>query len=311
MQARHALWVIAVWAVVRTPLAAYNNALIATQDMAATNMIAALLGAARAVVSLAFLSSGFGLFGLMLAGTIVEASGTFLFRTRFRHLNPTLMPSWGVPDRRLFREMVGFGAHAMVLNVGNMMVFSSGNLLAGFVAGAASASVFYTSQMPGLIGYNLVLRLSDNATPAVNELWGRRAIDKLRNAFERVLRLTLLLTLPLAAGVLLFNRDMVCAWVGPQQYAGDLLSVGLAAFCVIVAVQHVTMIYSFVIGWVRFLTVTSVLQGLANVALGDCFRDVCLAWAVSLWCWPSLCCRRRLRFGSVFRRRCRSTVLPC
>ncbi len=267
VQARHALYVIAVWAVVRTPLAAYGNASIATQDIAAINLIGTFLGASRAVASLLFVLGGGGLFGLMLAGTVVEACGECLLRMRFKKRHPNLMPGWGVPDKPLLREMLGFGGHAMFLNVGNMLVFSSGNTLAGMTSGAAVASSFYTSQMPTMTAYNMILRLSDSATPAINELWGIRELERLKMALLRLTRFLLLLALPLATGVLLFNRDLVVCWVGPQQYAGRLLTVTLAIFCVVIAIQRVAIVYSFVLGWMRLLTITAFTQGLANFGL--------------------------------------------
>ncbi|PSH03998.1 MAG: hypothetical protein CXZ00_09305 [Acidobacteria bacterium] len=267
-EARRALYVIAIWAVLRTPLAAYLNALVASQDLAASNTIGAFLGVARALTSLAFVLAHFGLFGLMLSGSVVEGVGSLLYRMRFKSLHPTLMPSWGIPDRALFREMIGFGGHAMLLNVGNALMFSSANALAGYVGGAAAASSFYTTQVPATTGFNMANRLADNATPAINDLWGSREIATFRSALFRLLRLTLAMVLPLAAGVILFNRDVVTAWVGERQYAGTLLTVAVAAFCVVVPIQRLAMIYAFVIGWVRLLSVTALLQGAGSVLLG-------------------------------------------
>lgn len=51
------------------------------------------------------------------------------------------------------------------------------------------------------------------------------------------MRILLLLILPLAEGVLSSNRDSVAFWVGPQQYAGTLLTVALSAYCVVNALQ--------------------------------------------------------------------------
>jgi O-antigen/teichoic acid export membrane protein len=267
LQARHALYVIAVWAVLRTPLAAYLNASVATQDLAATNLIGTLLGASRTIASLLFVLAGGGLFGLMLSGTVVEACGSFLYRVRFRCKNPQLMPGWGVPNKRLLYEMVGFGGHAMFLNVGNMLMFSSGNTIAGITSGAANASTFYTSQMPTMTAYNMILRLSDSATPAINELYGRGELERMKHALMRLTRFLLLMALPLATGVLLFNHDLVVSWVGQQQYAGQLLTASLAAFCVVIAIQRVAIVYSFVFGWMKLLTVTAFAQGVANFAL--------------------------------------------
>jgi O-antigen/teichoic acid export membrane protein len=266
-QARMALVVIAAWSVIRTPLVAYGNALTATQDLAATNLIAAFVGVMRAVASLAFVLAGGGLFGLMLAGTLVEGVGNLLFKLRFKRQNPALLPRWGIPDKRLLKEMIGFGGHAMFLNVGNMMVFNSGNALAAYINGAGAASGYYTSQLPGMTGYYMASRLGESAAPAINELYGRKELERLKRSLSRLLRFTLVLVVPLAAGISLFNRDVITAWVGPQQYAGLLLTLSLAAFCVIAPVQRIAIIYSFAFGWVKTLTVSALLQGIANFGL--------------------------------------------
>lgn len=268
VEARYALYVIAVWSVARTPLSAYSNASVATQDMAAVNLIGALLGAGRTAASLAFVLAGSGLFGLMLAGTVVEACGTLLYRVRFKKLHPDLMPGWGVPDKPLLKEMLGFGGYAMFMNVGNRLFFSSANILAGLTSGAAAASGFYTSQMPAMTGYNMLYKLTENSAPAIYELHGRNELVRLKNVFSRLMRLMLMMTCPLAAGVMLFNHDLVITWVGPSQYAGTLLTVTLAFFVMVNAIQGIAILFSFVFGWVRLLAVTALLQGAANFGLG-------------------------------------------
>ena len=267
LEAQHALYVIAAWAVIRTPLAAYSAASIAMQDIAATNLIGALAGVLRTVASLAFVLAGAGLFGLMLAGTVAEAIGVLLYRTRFRKMNPGLSPSWGIPDKALLREMMGFGGHTVFLNLGNLLFFSSGNMLAGLTSGAAAASSFYTTQMPATTVYNMIYRMTEAATPAVNELYGRKDYEKVRNALVRLARLLLLFNLPLAVCVLIFNRDLVVTWVGPQQYAGTLLTASLAAFCVVNAIQRLVILFAFIFGWMRLLSATALLQGIANFGL--------------------------------------------
>ncbi|MFZ0661640.1 MAG: MATE family efflux transporter [Acidobacteriaceae bacterium] len=273
-QARMALYVIAVWAIARTPLAAYLNASIATQDLAAVNLIGTALGIVRAAASLGFVLMGGGLFGLMLAGTTAEACGYFLFRVRFKKMNPSLMPGWGFRDKKLLKEMLSFSGHAAFINIGNMLVYRSGNTIAGITTGAAAASGFYTTQMPTMTAYNMMRRFSDSATPAINELWGRGEVEKVRGALLRITRLLMTLTLPLAVGVILFNRDLVTTWVGPRQYAGFLLTASLAACCVIGSIQRVAIDYSFTFGWMRLLSVTSLLQGIANFGLAFFFAKL-------------------------------------
>jgi O-antigen/teichoic acid export membrane protein len=273
-QAQYALWVIAIWAVLRTPLAAYMNASIAMQDMATVNMIGTCLTVGRTIASLIFVLMGGGLFGLMLAGTAVEGCGYFLYRQRFKKKNPHLMPGWGITDKKLLKELLAFGGHSFFLNLGNGLIFNSGNTIAGMTHGAAMASSFYTTQMPATMAYNTMMRLADSATPAVNELWGRGETEKVRNALRRIIRLVLALTLPLAFGVLIFNRDLIIVWVGLRQYGGTLLTVSLAVFCVIVPLQRIAIVYSFVFGWMRLLTGTALVQGAANFALAFYFAKL-------------------------------------
>jgi O-antigen/teichoic acid export membrane protein len=268
LQARHALYVIALWSLVRVPLAAYSVAMIATQDIAAANMISALGSALRVLASLGYVLAGGGLFGLMLAGTSAEAVSLVLYRMRFRKTHPELMPGWGISDKPLLREMLGFGVHAAILNVGNMFCLNSGSAVAGLTSGAAMASNFYTTQMPTMTAYSMLGRLNESVTPALNELFGRGEVGRMRNAFVRITRVQLLLGFPLGAGVLMFNRDLVTAWVGPSQYAGNLLTIFLSIYCVMNGLQGVVLRYSYVLGWMRLLAVTSILQGLATFGLG-------------------------------------------
>ena len=269
--ARHALYLLAAWSIaVRVPLSAYNNALMATQDMAIANLISALGMVVRALAALGFVLMGGGLLGLVMGNIAGEGVSSILQYLVFRKRHPDLMPSWGLPDKILLREMLTFGGHAAVVNTGNSLMFSSGNTLAGMTEGAGAASAFYTSQMPTLAVFNLLIRMNSSTLPALNELYGRGELDRVRQTFVRLTRLLLLLILPLAAGVLLFNRDIVVFWVGPQQYAGTLLTAALSAYCVVNALQGIAVQYSAVFGWIRFLAVSTIIQGVANFGLGFC-----------------------------------------
>jgi O-antigen/teichoic acid export membrane protein len=266
-QAQHALFVVAAWAFLRTPLAAYSTASVATQDIAMVNMIGTVLGVCRVVASLGFLLAGYGLFGLILSGTVVEVFGYTLYWVRFKQKNPRLMPGWGIRDKALLKQMFSFGGHATLINLGNSLMFNSGVSIAGMTNGAAMASTFYTTQMPTTTAYNMMQRLSDSAAPAINELWGRKEVVKVQNALRRITRLLLMLTLPLSVGVLMFNRDLVTTWVGAGQYGGTLLTASLAAYCVVISLQRVVIVYWFAFGWMRLLTITCLLQGAANFGL--------------------------------------------
>ncbi len=268
LEARFALYIIAVWAILKTPFMAYAGASGAKQDIAATNLIGALLNIGRNVAALVFVAIGGGLFGLMMAETSVDLCGSFLYRWRFKKLNPGFKARWGIPDKALLKEMLGFGGYTTVMNLGNRLFLSSANMLAGLTHGAIGASELYSTQMPASTGFNILYRFTETATPAVHELYGRGEKQKLALVFTRLLRLMLMMTFPLAIGTFLFNRDVVTCWVGLRMYAGGWVTIFLACYVAVSAVQGLAILFSFVVGWIRLLAVTSCLQGIANFALG-------------------------------------------
>jgi O-antigen/teichoic acid export membrane protein len=266
-QARIAMWITALWGIARTPLSAYNIAMIATQDLAAANIIGALVNFARALVALAAVACGYGLIGLILAGTVAEALGAMVYRLRFRRRNPARTPHWGIPERGLLREMLIFGAWVFLANIAGMLVFNSGNVFVGYLFGAATVSIFYTTYTPALMGSMMVLRLGDSAAPAINELYARGDRARLKHVYTRVSRWSILLASMLAIGLLLFNRDLVTCWVGRQQYGGGLMTSCLVVFVLLIALEHVNVVFAYAFGWARALSVIAVFQAAANAAM--------------------------------------------
>ena len=267
LQARYALDVIAVWAVISPVFAAYGNASLATQDIAAFNIISAILNVGRSVASLAYVLAGGGLFGLMLAGTSVTAAGSFLYRRRFLKMNPGFKAGWGIPDKALLREMLSFGGYSTFMNIGNRLFVGSTNLVAGITSGAIGASAFYSSQLPATTAYNMLYRLTESATPAIHEIYGKRDMERLSRTFVRLLRVMLMMTFPLGIGVVLYDKDLVTCWVGPSLYAGSLMSTSLGIYLAVSAIQGIVIVFCFVIGWVRLLAFTSFLVGITNFGL--------------------------------------------
>lgn len=273
-QARYALYVVAAWAVLKTPFVAYANALIAMQDLAAVNSISAVANVMRGLASLIFVLMGTGLFGLMISGSVVDCIFSLLYRAYYQRKYPGLMPRWGIPDRRLFREMISFGGHAALINIGNKLFFNTANMVAALSKGAIAASVYYTSQAPTMTAYTVLSRLPNNAAPAIYEISGREDLPRLQNAFVRLIRIGLLLVMPLAVGSICFNRDVVTCWVGRSQFGGALLTITLAVFCVLESVRGIGALFAIAQGWTRLLTATALFQGFANIGLAMFFSKV-------------------------------------
>lgn len=281
-EARSGLDVLMWWAVIRTPWMIYSSGLNASQNLAAVNLIATGGNASRLLLSLALLFAGGGLVGLVVANVASEAVTNVISGWYFRHLYPDRKPAWGIPDRGLFREMLQFGLQIFLINVSTRLVLYTDNLVVGYLYGAAATSIYYATQMPAAVGYNLVNRLSDSAGPAINELYAREMQESLRNTFLRLCRYTMLLALPLAAGLVLLNGRMIALWVGSAQYAGEPMTLTLAAFVILIIVSHGTNPFIMATGRIRVLTYLALIEGIANLALSLWLGHLLGLWGVML-----------------------------
>lgn len=233
-QARVGLLCIAGWALLRTPFSAFVSALIATQELARANIIGTISNAMRLLLSVLFLKLNLSLLGLMWAALGAEIFAALVSRWMFLRKFPSRAPVWNwniVASVRRVRGMISYSANTFLVQLTTIIVFNSSALVAGWLYGPVAASVLYTTQLPGLVAYNVVCRLHDNFGPALNELWGSGDEQGFRRMLRYLSDATGALSAVVAVGVLLFNQRTISAWVGSAQYAGLLatIAVGLAA----------------------------------------------------------------------------------
>lgn len=266
-QARIALSLIAIWAILRTPISLYANGLIATQNLAVANVIAIVGNAVRLILSLGLVYMGADLVGLILANIISEALTYGLQFIYFRKLYPDQRFPWKIFDISLLKEMMGFGIQYFGVNLACRLFYNTDNLVVGYLYGAAAASVYYVTQMPAFLSFQLIWKISDNAAPAVNELYAQGNRSNFRAAYLRIMRYSLLFTIPLAVGIVGFNKVFVVLWVGISQYAGDIMSVSLAIFVVSQVVNHINAMLVVASGEMRWWAGISVLSGFLNLFL--------------------------------------------
>lgn len=277
-EARTSMYLIAVWFVARVPLASYDDALIATQNLARAHLITGVQQVARVLASLCAVLAGAGLLGMIAAAVAADLAAGYLYRVSFFRLYPRLRPGWGLPDRELLGTMLRFAFHVSIAQFATMLTFASGNLIAGYLFGAVGVAIIYTNQLPAQTAYTLVLRLPDNAAPALNDLHSRAEYVSLRSAFLRLQRLTLSLAIPLAIGIATFNQSFIALWVGPSQSAGALMSTALAGLTATVAMEHVVIVFAMACGLER---------AVARLALAEAVVTVVLSLAAGRYFGPA------------------------
>lgn len=266
-QARWSLYMLGAWAILRTPISVYGSGLIATQNLAAANIVSIVGNTARLIFSLVLVKMGAGLVGLMLANVLSEAltySAQFIY---FRKLYPGKRFPWKIPDIPLLREMMGFGIRYLGVTLASRIFYGTDNIVVGYLYGAGAAAIYYVTQMPTFLMFQLIWRISDNAAPAANELLAQGNYSHLRNAYLKITRYSLLLVIPLGVGIVGFNKYAISIWVGGSQYAGDIMSVSLAIFAVTQVVNHINAMIVVASGNMRWWSTVSILCGLLNLGL--------------------------------------------
>ena len=267
VQARSALCFLAVWTIIRTPLALYNHGLIATQNMAAANIIAIVGNMSRLLLSLGLVYTGFGLIGLIAANIFSEAL-TFAMQMRyFKKKYPRYSFGWKISNNKLFKEILSFGSKYWGVNLSVVLFLGSDSIIVGNLYGAGAASVYYTTRIPAFLLMQFVFRLSDSAGPAANELFAQGNFVAVLSAYLKILRYSLLLALPLTIGIVGFNKDVITAWVGPKQYAGDVMSLALAVFVLTQVLNHINAMITLAVGDMRRWATVSIITSLSSLAL--------------------------------------------
>jgi len=163
----------------------------------------------------------------------------------------------------------------------------------------------------------IIYKISDNAGPAANELLAQGNFDALKSAYLKILRYSLLLAVPLAIGIVGFNKGVITAWVGVNQYAGSVMSLALAGFVLTQVISHINAMITLAAGNMRNWMTISVVTGLTTITLaytlGKFFGMQWVMVAIAMMDIPVFIFLTRRSFASLgltYGRAWREAVLP-
>lgn len=292
LDTQKSLFIFSIWIIFRTPLILYGNALIASQNMATANIIGLISGSSRLFLSIGFVYFGLGLVGLVIANVVSELLGLYLKRFFFIKLHQLINMKWKKPNFTLMKELIAFGFTYWGVNIAIVLTTGSDTILVGHLYGAAAAAVFYTTKIPAFMFIQAVFKISDNAGPAINELYSQNDFNAIRTAYLKIFRYSLLLALPLAIGIICFNKDVISLWVGPNQYAGNIMSFALALFVVSQVINHINAMIVVATGnmtnWIKISVLTGVSTIILAYFLGKIFGMQWIMVAIAILDIPVL-----------------------
>ena len=270
ISAKYGLFCLAIWAIAKTPMSTYAMALRSTQHLAEANTIAVIGNAVRLVAILPLLKAGMGVLALILANLLGDAVTTIAQGALFMRKCPALRPlGTGAPP--ILRQMFSFGVFALLANSGYVLIVGTDNMVVSKLFGPASAAVYYTTYAPAQVIWQVLFRIPSSAGPGLAELAGANNFGAIAGAHLRLFRYGILLSVPAALCLLGLHQKIISIWVGPQQYAGQLMTVSLAIVIALAVPNAVCGTVLTSIGAVRKIAVLVLAEGVVNLGLSLTF----------------------------------------
>ncbi|MEO8128925.1 MAG: oligosaccharide flippase family protein [Bryobacteraceae bacterium] len=266
-QARIAFLATAIWGLARIPLMAYPLALIGCQRLAAFNLLTTFGNACRIVASIIFVIAGGGFLSLIAGNILGEAITLITQRRAFQRSQMGSVKHSPPPAAHLFKEILSFSGHAMLLNLLYYLTFYSDSIFVSYLYGPAVAAAYFATVVPAQQAWTLILRLMNNSVPGLNEILAKGDWEGARAGYYRLCRYSLLLASALGLGILGFNRVLIGIWVGPERYMGDSITVLLAILVPWSVLENVQIQFLLAIGRTRLLSRLCLLEGCLKITL--------------------------------------------
>ncbi len=270
-QIRHAALCVGVAAgffFVCLPLSLANRVLFGYQQTHIVNYFAmanSMLGLFAILLTAAMHGS---LLTLMVTYSIAMLLGTLSLNIwlSFWH-RPWIKPLPNKVKLGTVRKMFGQGSLFFVLQVTNMVVFNSDNLVITHYLGAAAVTPYSVAWRLAQYVYLLQSLLVPSLWPAFTEAYQRRQMDWVRRTYLSIRQKTMLAVGVAALLVGLFGRWLIRVWAGPTAVPGTALMWFMAAYAFVAALTTNQSVLLTATGRLRLQAGVAVLAAAANLAL--------------------------------------------
>jgi O-antigen/teichoic acid export membrane protein len=284
------LGIIVASTAVTYPLRVYRAVLAGLQDVTVNGAIGIVEASITAVVTIAMLLKGGGIYSLACASAAASIVGTSLGAARAAWIAPDLFWQWKRPTIPELRVLLGHGIGTWFGSFGWQIIAASNSIVITYLGHPEWVPVYAcTTKLCGLL-MQLGWVVPDSGLIGLAQLHGAEPrSERLASRIVALLHVHLLLAGASACMLLAFNPAFVTRWVGPTFFAGLPVNGILAAVIVSMSLVHGCQTISSVLGRrmaVGIVTlVNAAVQVVAAIVLGRRFglSGVAAASVVSAW----------------------------
>jgi O-antigen/teichoic acid export membrane protein len=258
---------MAIYGGLSLPLRVSLKALYGFQQMARANLIMLSENVLTPLTAVVLLGAGLGLFALPLGSIAAGGTAAIAGIIVLRRAVPGLRVSWRHSSREEARELFSWSWLLWLNSLAVVVIYQTDNLVVAAGGGLAAATVFsLTSRLP-LYAMPLIFALADSCMPAAVELCEQGRIDRLRDIYLRVMRVTA--GAALAAGIVAvsFNDWFMRLWVGSQNFGGFALTLACACILLYRVLMQAAALVVIGTGKIRGVVFMSALEAAVNLAL--------------------------------------------
>jgi len=268
---------------------------------------------AAAIVNVIVVATGHGLFALVVAVYSVRTVSYWFYRRNAYKVFPELRVTPRYFDRTRLREVTGFSAFILLIDLANKINYSTDAMVAGAFLGATSVAVWTVAQRLIETIQRFTNQLNGSLFPVVVDSAASGSRCRLKSILVQGTRLSLAMVVPTATALGLLARPLVTAWVGPR-FAGSVPVIHVLAVVVAIRVGNATATTLLKgSGDHRLLATTNLAMSIANLGLsvvlarrygliGIALGTLIPVGLISVfWIFPLACKRAGLSVASVFR----------
>jgi O-antigen/teichoic acid export membrane protein len=226
--AAHAILLIASATLAMSLLASvFNGFLAGLQRYDLVNMVSITLALAGAGGLYLVVSRGFGVVGMALVQLGVQVASGLLLYTVARRLWPGLEIGYSRVRLARLKELYGYSVFVLINSIAMLLLFRSGELIAGVLLGAAAVTYFAIGGM--LVDYlaKIIGTMTQVLHPLASAQHATGDRSGIRSALIFSTRACLSIALPACAGFVILGAPFIAAWMGKSyaEVSGPILAV--------------------------------------------------------------------------------------
>ena len=267
---RWLLLIIGVQVALNFPFSVFGGVVNGFQRYNVNAGIAVASSVVVAAVNVGVLLSGYGLVPLVLATTSVRVVTYFVYWRNARRIYPALHLSSTLFRRDCLRELMGFSAYSLMIDMGYRLNYQVGQLVIGTFLGVTPVAVWAPASRIVTAMQQLTNQLNAVLFPVVVDSDAVERADRLRRIFLHGTRLSLAMVLPIGVTLVAVADPLIHAWVGSRvselQGSVPVLQIlSIAAIFRVGAGTATTLLRGG--GLHRLLAAVSLATGIGNVAV--------------------------------------------